>query len=135
MNEQEVMVELLEKGNAFVKKIYMSHGAAELLSGVKMTVIRALQKRIKTDHDLAIALYRTGNGDAMTLAGLIADPKRATAENRIAARIARCRRIARRSSRLAARIARCQRTAGRSSLLAARLEFDASDFGVHGRIG
>ena len=41
--------------------------------GVKVGDLKILVKKIKTDHNLALELYQTGNSDAMYLAGLIAD--------------------------------------------------------------
>ena len=52
----------------------MRHGAREPFYGVKVEDLKKLQKRIKKDHALALALYDTGNSDAMYLAGLIAEP-------------------------------------------------------------
>jgi len=40
--------------------------------------MRAIQKRIKKDYQLALDLYDTGVYDAMYLAGLIADDARMT---------------------------------------------------------
>ncbi|HRQ71816.1 MAG TPA: DNA alkylation repair protein [Phycisphaerales bacterium] len=44
--------------------------------GVKTGDIRKLAKKIKTDHDLALELWKTGNVDAQLLAILAMDPKR-----------------------------------------------------------
>ena len=41
--------------------------------GVKVEHLKKIQKRIKTNYQLALDLYDTGNSDAMYLAGLIAD--------------------------------------------------------------
>jgi 3-methyladenine DNA glycosylase AlkD len=45
---------------------------------VKIEELKKFQKKIKKDHDLSLALFKTGNGDAMYLAGLIADEGRIT---------------------------------------------------------
>lgn len=55
------------------------HGAHTNQFGVKMGDLRILAKRIKTDHDLAIALWGTGNLDARLLAVLVMKPKKLTA--------------------------------------------------------
>ncbi|HNV47042.1 MAG TPA: DNA alkylation repair protein [Spirochaetota bacterium] len=46
--------------------------------GIKIPELRRLAKEIGTDHDLARALWDTGVHEARILAGLIADPSRAT---------------------------------------------------------
>lgn len=46
--------------------------------GVSIPVLRALAKEVGRDHDLAIALWRTGVHEARILASMIADPARAT---------------------------------------------------------
>lgn len=78
MTKEEVMEYLKEKGNAQTKNIYLNHGAKEPLYGVKSGDLRELAKKIKTDHELAIELYKTGNSDAMYFAGFIEDPKKVT---------------------------------------------------------
>ena len=40
--------------------------------------LKKIQKRIKKDYKLALDLYKTGNYDAMYLAGLITDDERMT---------------------------------------------------------
>ncbi|HVK16564.1 MAG TPA: DNA alkylation repair protein [Fimbriiglobus sp.] len=74
----EVLAELKTLGNASIKKVLLRHGAREPFYGVKVEDLKKIQKRVKTDHDLALALYATGVSDAMYLAGLIADPARMT---------------------------------------------------------
>jgi 3-methyladenine DNA glycosylase AlkD len=73
MTKDEVMLELSGLGNEQTKKVLTRHGAREPFFGVKIADLKTLVKRIKKDHQLALALYRTGNSDAMYLAGLIAD--------------------------------------------------------------
>jgi 3-methyladenine DNA glycosylase AlkD len=73
MTADEVLKELESLGNEGIKKIFLRHGAKEPLFGVKIEDLKKIQKRIKKDHPLALALYDTGNSDAMYLAGLIAD--------------------------------------------------------------
>lgn len=81
MTVQEVMRELEQYGNASTKKVLMNHGAREPFFGVKVGDMKVLQKKIKKDYELALALYDTGNSDAMYFAGLIADEKRMTKAN------------------------------------------------------
>ncbi len=51
------------------------NGAPASQFGVKMGDIRALAKKIKTDHELALELWKTGNCDAQFLATLIIEPE------------------------------------------------------------
>jgi 3-methyladenine DNA glycosylase AlkD len=50
------------------------NGAGENQFGVKLGDLRSLAKTIKTNHDLAMALWQTGNGDAMLLSTLLLRP-------------------------------------------------------------
>jgi 3-methyladenine DNA glycosylase AlkD len=76
---KEIMVELSRLGSPSIKRILMNHGAKEPLFGVKVEELKKIQKRIKNNHDLSIELYATGNGDAMYLAGLVADADKISA--------------------------------------------------------
>lgn len=73
MTRDEVMNELKKKGSESIKKIFLNHGATEPMYGVKIADLKVIQKKVKKDHGLAMALFETGNYDAMYLAGLIAD--------------------------------------------------------------
>jgi 3-methyladenine DNA glycosylase AlkD len=55
-------------------------GAGDNQFGVKTGDIRALAKKIKTDHELALQLWKTGNVDAQLLAMLIMKPKELSAK-------------------------------------------------------
>jgi phage-related protein len=78
MTAAEIVKQLAKLGNDSYKAILMRHGAQEPIFGVKIEELKKLQKKIKKDHELALALYKTGNGDAMYLAGLIADEAKMT---------------------------------------------------------
>ena len=78
MTAKEVLSQLESLGNEQTKKIHLRHGAIEPLFGVKVGDLKAIQKKVKKDHSLALELYATGNLDAMYLAGLIADEAQAT---------------------------------------------------------
>jgi len=71
----EVMAQLEAMGNEQTKKIFTNHGAKEPFFGVKVGDLKKIVKKVKKDHELSLALYDTGNSDAMYLAGLIADEK------------------------------------------------------------
>ena len=74
MTLAETMRELEKAGSAQTRKTYARHGAAEPMFGVSFATLKTLVKRIGVDHDLALALWGTGNFDARTLAMKIADP-------------------------------------------------------------
>ena len=74
MELTEVMEELEAMGTEQNRKVYPRHGARFPMFGVSFANLGALQKRIKTDHALAMALWQTGNHDARMLACRIADP-------------------------------------------------------------
>lgn len=78
MTADEVVKELKAKGSEAIKKVLMKHGAKEPFYGVKVEELKKIQKRVKKDHALALALYDTGISDAMYLAGLIADDAKMT---------------------------------------------------------
>ena len=78
MTLAETLKELEALGTAQNRKIYRRHGASEKLFGVSFANLNALKKRLKTDHALALALWKTGNDDARFLAIMIADPARMT---------------------------------------------------------
>jgi len=72
----DVMEKLASMGSEQTKNTYIRHGAQEPLFGVKVGDLKKLVRDVKKDQQLALALYETGNSDAMYLAGLAADPKR-----------------------------------------------------------
>src|SRR5215213_9308949 len=78
MNAQEVMVTLRKLGKPGTAAIYKRHGAGDDVYGVLTSEIARLQKKIKTDHALAMELWKTGNADARVLALQIADPRKLT---------------------------------------------------------
>lgn len=46
--------------------------------GVKVADLKKILKKTKKNHELSLELYKTGNSDAMYLAGLMADEKQIT---------------------------------------------------------
>jgi 3-methyladenine DNA glycosylase AlkD len=78
MTLKDVMSELKRLGSEQTKKTFLRHGAREPYFGVKVGDLKVIQKKIKKDYDLSLALYDTGNSDAMYLAGLVADPEKMT---------------------------------------------------------
>jgi len=74
MELNEIMQYLQEKGSAQTLKTFVRHGAPmSNIYGVKVGDLKPLVKKIKKNHELSMALFQTGNSDAMYLAGLIAD--------------------------------------------------------------
>jgi len=78
MTAGEIIEELKRLGTESVRKVLRNHGAGEPVFGVKIGDLKKIQKRIKTDYQLALDLCDTGIYDAMYLAGLIADDARMT---------------------------------------------------------
>jgi len=75
-----LMAEMKKLGTAQAVKIYKRHGMVEPLFGVSFADLYKLQKQIKVDHELALQLWNTGNGDAKHLATMIADPEQFTSK-------------------------------------------------------
>lgn len=73
MTFKETMDELREMGTAQNRKIYKRHGAGDNQFGVSFANLNKLKKRIKSNHELAVKLWDSGNIDAMTLATMIGD--------------------------------------------------------------
>ena len=78
MTKDEIMLQLSEMGTEQTKKTFIRHGAKEPLFGVKVADLKTIQKKVKKDYKLSLELFDTGNGDAMYLAGLIADETKMT---------------------------------------------------------
>ncbi|MFT7640607.1 MAG: 3-methyladenine DNA glycosylase AlkD, partial [Pirellulaceae bacterium] len=73
-----VMTQLKEKGTEKTRKMYWKHGAPENLFGVSIADMKTIAKKLKGQQNLALELYETGNGDAMYLAGMVADGSQMT---------------------------------------------------------
>ena len=78
MTVQEVLKELETYGDENTKNILLKHGAKEPFFGVKVQDLKKILKKTKKNHELSLALYETGNTDAMYLAGLMADESQIT---------------------------------------------------------
>ena len=76
MTLAETMSALEKAGSAQTRKTYARHGAVEPMFGVSFATLKTMLKRIGVDHELALALWDTGNFDARNLAVKIADPSR-----------------------------------------------------------
>lgn len=74
MNTKEVLKEIANAGNESSKRVMMKHGAREPFYGVKIEDLKKIQKKVKENRQqIALELYDSGIGDAMYLAGLMAD--------------------------------------------------------------
>ena len=76
MELNQVLNELETYADERTKNTHMKHGAKEPLFGVKVADLKKILKKTKKDHELSLALFDTGNSDAMYLAGLMADEKK-----------------------------------------------------------
>lgn len=77
----EAMSALEKAGSAQTRKTYARHGAEDPMFGVSFATFKTLVKRIGVDHNLARALWDTGNFDARILAVKVADPSSATSDD------------------------------------------------------
>lgn len=80
MTLPEALKQLEALGNAKVRAQNAKHGAGENQFGVSLGDIRALAKKIRKDHALALSLWETGNVDAQFLATLLIEPGKLSAE-------------------------------------------------------
>lgn len=80
MTIEETLERLEALGNEKVRAHNIKYGAGDNQYGVKLGDIRALAKKIKTDHELGMALWETGNVDARLLAILVVKPKELSSE-------------------------------------------------------
>jgi len=78
MSLEEAMRALEKAGSEQTRKTYARHGAKEPMFGVSFATQKTLVKKIGVDHELALALWDTGNLDARILAVKVADPSKAT---------------------------------------------------------
>jgi 3-methyladenine DNA glycosylase AlkD len=80
MNVQQALSELEALGDESMREYNAKAGAGDRQFGVKLGDIRKVAKKVKKDHALALALWKTGNSDAQFLATLVIDVKKLSAE-------------------------------------------------------
>src|SRR5687768_8340453 len=80
MTVKEILAELKSKGDDARRKHNVKAGAPDNQFGVKLGDIRAIAKKIKTDHQLALELWDTGNVEAQLLATLVIKPMALSAD-------------------------------------------------------
>jgi 3-methyladenine DNA glycosylase AlkD len=75
MKVEQALAQLKALGNEAVRARNIRQGVEGDQYGVLSGDIRKLAKKIKADHELALALWETANMDARMLAILLVDPK------------------------------------------------------------
>ena len=76
MTLNETLEQLEALGNAKMRAQNAKSGAGANQFGVKLGDIRTLAQKIRTNHDLALSLWKTGNVDAQFLSALLIEPKK-----------------------------------------------------------
>ena len=79
MTINETLKQLKALGTAKVRAQNAKAGAGENQYGVSLGDIRTLAKKIRTNHELALSLWETGNADAQFLAALLIQPRKLSA--------------------------------------------------------
>ena len=80
MTLKDALAQLKSLDNEKVRAQNKKHGAGDNQFGVSLGDIRGLAKKIRTDHPLALSLWKTGNVDAQFLATLLIQPKKLSAD-------------------------------------------------------
>ena len=80
MTLKETLKQLKALGNAKVRAQNAKSGAGDNQFGVSLGDIRGVAKKIRTDHELALSLWETGNVDAQFLSTLVVQPKKLSAK-------------------------------------------------------
>ncbi len=80
MTLKEALTHLEALGTDKMRRQNTKNGAGDNQFGVRRGDVRALAKKIKTNHELALALWDTGNVDARFLAILLIKPKSLSAD-------------------------------------------------------
>lgn len=75
MTTADILSKLESQGDAARRAHNTKAGAPDNQFGVKLGDIRALAKKLKTNHALALELWQTGNVEAQLLATLIIKPQ------------------------------------------------------------
>ena len=80
MTVKEILAQLKSLGDDARRAHNTKSGAPDNQFGVKLGDLRAIAKKIKTDHELSLKLWDTGNVEAQLLATLIIKPKALSAD-------------------------------------------------------
>jgi 3-methyladenine DNA glycosylase AlkD len=76
---EETLTQLESLSNEKMRAHNIKNGVGENQYGVKHGDLRVVAKKIKTNHELGLALWKTGNADAQLLATLIMKPEELSA--------------------------------------------------------
>ncbi len=77
---KEILAQLEALGNERMRAHNVKQGAGDNQFGVKLGDVRALANQIKTNHELALALWATDNVEARLLATLLIKPQDLSAD-------------------------------------------------------
>lgn len=77
---REILAQLKSLADPKVRTLNIRNGAGDNQFGVKLGDIRKLAEKIKANHALGLALWKTGNLDARLLAILLMKPKELSAD-------------------------------------------------------
>ena len=80
MTIKETLAQLEALGTEKMRAQNTKNGAGDNQFGVRLGDLRKLAKKIKTNHELALSLWETGNIDARFLAILLMKPKSLSAD-------------------------------------------------------
>lgn len=80
MTLKEAIAQLKTLGNEKMRAQNAKNGAGDNQFGIRLGDIKALAKKIKTNHELGLSLWKTGNIDAQLLATLLVKPKSLSAD-------------------------------------------------------
>ncbi|MFT5081386.1 MAG: hypothetical protein ACI9D0_001929 [Bacteroidia bacterium] len=78
LTTKQVMAELKAAGTAQNIKTFGNHGVTGDFFGVSYAFLKQLHRRVKSDHELALELWQTGNHDARVFACWAADGDKTT---------------------------------------------------------
>jgi 3-methyladenine DNA glycosylase AlkD len=81
MTLKKTLAELKKLGSDKVRDQNAKHGAPKEQFGCKLGDVKKLAKQLKTNHDLALELWETGNVEAQMLATLVCKPKQMTPDD------------------------------------------------------
>ena len=76
MTLKETLKQLEALGNEKMRAHNRKHGAGDNQFGIRLGDIRKVAAKIKADHEMALALWGTGNFEARLLAILLIEPKK-----------------------------------------------------------
>ncbi|MSR48174.1 MAG: DNA alkylation repair protein [Planctomycetes bacterium] len=80
MTLNEALKQRKALGDAKMRAYNTKHSAGDNQFGASLGDIRALAKKTRADHPLALSLWKTGNVDAQFLATLLMQPKKLSAK-------------------------------------------------------